>query len=89
MSTTDTTGPCISSQEILDELRKIGHTFKKPSVLPMKYKPSRFEKLMNRLGWYKQTEVIVVRESQLFGSLLVNGWKYPTRQIVQWKGYDA
>jgi len=43
----------------LDDLRELYHTFKRPQLPPSR-KIGKFERLMNRLGWYRQTEFIVI-----------------------------
>lgn len=62
---TQWTGSALTSDDLAQTFREIGHTFKRPE-LPKARKITRFERLMNRLGWYRQTEVIVIESDQLW-----------------------
>lgn len=66
-----------------EDLRKMAvYQFQKPMTKP----PTRpwVEKMMNRLGWYRQTEVLVLKDDQLCGG-------YPFSQSMDplpIKGFD-
>jgi hypothetical protein len=63
----------------LDALREMVHTFKRPELPPSR-KIGRFEKLMNRLGWYRQTEFFV---------LDIDMWANPYKKFwpINWDGF--
>ena len=68
----------ITYQQIIDTISSIKYEYPK---LP-EYKPSFFERLMNRIGWYRKTTVYVLDINKLKAS--------PTFcPKIDWRNYNA
>ena len=66
----------LTTDELLETIRSLGYSYKKPD-LPKARKVTRFERLMNRLGWYRQTEVLVIDSGSLFSLNAYNFKPFP------------
>lgn len=57
-----------TTESILEAIKMLGHSYKRPELPPAR-KVGRFERIMNKFGWYRQTEVIVIDMEQLWRAI--------------------
>ena len=56
----------LTAERLTAAIKEMSHLTKFPPLPPGR-KKGRFEKFMNRRGWYRQTEMYVIESNKLFG----------------------